>query len=138
MRKHRKRQRQRRGAAVVEFALIVPVMLTFTFGMIELSRMSMVKESLTQATREGARVGVRPTADSADVVARVNEELDIMGLSGATLTITPQVLEQAEPGDYIHVKLTIPISETSWIPDVFSFEVLDIEAETVMRRESTG
>lgn len=135
---NRRKRKQRRGAAVVEFALIVPVMLVFTFGMIELTRISSVKESLTQASREGARVGVRPTADASDVTTRVNEELEIMGLTEASVTITPSVLEDATPGDYIRVQITIPFSEASWIPSFFQFDSMDISAETVMRRESTG
>jgi len=135
---NRKQRKQRCGTATVEFALVVPVMLTVTFGLIELSRMSMVKESLTQASREGARVGVRPTATNSDVIARVNQELGIMGLTGAEISVIPDYLDSAQPGDEIHVKLTIPISETSWVPGALDFSVFDIEAETVMRRESTS
>lgn len=133
-----RKRKQRRGAAVVEFAMIVPVMLVFTFGMIELSRMSMVKESLTQASREGARVGVRPAATSDDVMTRVNEELEILGLQTASIVITPAVLEDAVAGDDVKVELSVPVSDASWIPDFFSFDALDIKAETTMRRESTG
>ncbi|MCS7467214.1 pilus assembly protein [Stieleria sp. ICT_E10.1] len=137
--KSRFRKKQtRRGAATVEFALIVPVMLTFTFGLIEMGRISMIKEAVVQASREGARVGIRPTASIEDVQTRINEELAIMNLTSAVVTITPSFLEEAEPGDDIKVRITIPISEVSYVPGFFSFEGLDIVAETVMRRESTG
>jgi hypothetical protein len=128
----------RRGAAVVEFALVVPVMLTLTFGLIEMGRISMVKEAVTQATREGARVGVRPTASLDDVRTRVNEELQIMGITGATVVVTPTQWDAAMPGDDVSVSITIPISAVSLVPSSFSFASLDIVAETVMRRESTG
>jgi len=137
MRKRRFNKR-RHGAATVEFALIVPVMLTFTFGLIEMSRISMVKEGVIQASREGARVGVRPTADIDDVNQRINEELAILGITGANVQITPTVLDQAMPGDDIRVRITIPIGEISYVPGFFKFDGLDIIAETVMRRESTG
>ncbi len=130
--------KRRRGAATVEFALIVPVMLTFTFGLIEMSRISMVKEAVIQASREGARVGVRPTASIDDVNQRINEELAILGLTTANVQVTPTVLDQALPGDDIRVRITIPIGEVSYVPGFFSFDGLDIVAETVMRRESTG
>ena len=128
----------RRGAAVVEFALIVPVMLTFTFGLIEVSRISMIKEAVVQASREGARVGVRPTATIADVKARVQEELTIMNITGASVEITPGYLETAEPGDDVTVRITIAIADISYVPGFFSLGGVDIVAETVMRRESTG
>ncbi|PAY15493.1 pilus assembly protein TadE [Rhodopirellula sp. SM50] len=133
-----RRKQTRRGAATVEFALIVPVMLTFTFGLIEMGRISMIKEAVVQASREGARVGVRPTASIEDVQTRVNEELAIMNLTSANVVITPSFLEEAAPGDDIKVRITIPISEISYVPGFFAFDGLDIVAETVMRRESTG
>jgi hypothetical protein len=136
--RRKKLQPRRRGAATVEFALIVPVMLTFTFGLIEMSRISMVKEAVIQASREGARVGVRPTASIEDVNQRINEELAILGLTAANVQVTPTVLDQALPGDDIRVRITIPIGEVSYVPGFFSFDGLDIVAETVMRRESTG
>ena len=113
-------------------------MLTFTFGLIEMSRISMIKEAITQASREGARVGVRPNATVADVGTRVNEELEIMAITGAKIVVTPAYLEQAEPGEDIAVQITIPIANVSYVPGFFSFGGLDIVAETVMRRESTN
>ena len=113
-------------------------MLTFTFGLIEMGRISMIKEAVVQASREGARVGVRPTASVEDVQTRVNEELAIMNLTSANVVITPSFLDEAAPGDDIRVRITIPISEVSYVPGFFAFDGLDIVAETVMRRESTG
>lgn len=137
-RKQKKQKQRRRGAAVVEFALIVPVMLTFTFGLIEMSRISMIKEAVVQASREGARVGVRPSATVADVQTRVNEELAIMDITTANVVITPSYLDEASPGDDVTVRITIPISDISFVPGFFSFGGVDIIAETTMRRESTG
>jgi Flp pilus assembly protein TadG len=44
-----------RGAAAVEFALIVPILLVLIFGIVEFSRLYNVQLSLTNAAREGAR-----------------------------------------------------------------------------------
>ncbi|OYP38401.1 TadE/TadG family type IV pilus assembly protein [Rhodopirellula sp. MGV] len=134
----RRKKNDRRGTAAVEFALIVPLMLIFTFGLIEMSRISIIKETIIQASREGARVGIRPTASSYDVQTRINEELQIMNISGANITVTPTSLHTAEPGDEVSVKIEIPISEVSLVPGFFNFDGVDIVAETVMRRESTG
>jgi len=107
--RQRHRGENRRGAAAVEFALIVPVMLVFTFGLIEISRISMFKESLTQASREGARFGIRPGATVSEVESQVNSELSIMNIQGATIDVQPQVLELAQPGDTIRVRVSVPI-----------------------------
>lgn len=45
-----------RGAAAVEFALVVPVLLLLLFGIIEFGRVYNTQIELTGAAREGARV----------------------------------------------------------------------------------
>ena len=55
----RKRQTRtkRRGQALVEFALVVPVFLILLFGIIDVARLVFESATLSQAAREGARVG---------------------------------------------------------------------------------
>uniref|UniRef100_UPI00356926B3 TadE family protein n=1 Tax=Novipirellula sp. TaxID=2795430 RepID=UPI00356926B3 len=74
----RKKKATRLAASAVEFALVAPLMIAFTFGLVELGRMMLVKQTATHATREGARIAVRPTATTSDVVDRVNDELALM------------------------------------------------------------
>lgn len=127
----------RRGVAAVEFAVIAPVMILFTFGLIEIGRISMVKDTATHATREGARAGIRPNATNQEVQQRVQEELAILGIDSGTVTVTPNLDGNASPDGNIRVAVTIPIASISWIPNFFSFGVNDVVAETSMRREST-
>jgi Flp pilus assembly protein TadG len=44
-----------RGAAAVEFALILPILLLLVLGLVEFSRVFNVQISLSNAAREGAR-----------------------------------------------------------------------------------
>ena len=44
-----------RGAAAVEFALVLPMLLTLVFGIIEFGRVYNIQTSITAAAREGAR-----------------------------------------------------------------------------------
>jgi Flp pilus assembly protein TadG len=44
-----------RGAAAVEFALVLPLLLILIFGIIDFGRMLNAKITLTEAAREGAR-----------------------------------------------------------------------------------
>lgn len=48
-------RRERRGAVAVEFAVIAPILLAITVGMLELSRVYTVQNTLETAAREGAR-----------------------------------------------------------------------------------
>ena len=47
----------RRGAALVEFALILPLLLLFVFGIIEFGSMLLTYQAVGQLAREGARSG---------------------------------------------------------------------------------
>ncbi|WP_197137473.1 TadE family protein [Crateriforma conspicua] len=121
---------------MVEFAIIAPLMILFTFGLIEIGRLSMVKDTATHATREGARVGVRAQATTGDVVQRVQEELAVLGIESGAVTVTPALDGQPGSGS-VTVEVRIPIDSISWVPNYFSFGVSDVVAETTMRREST-
>ncbi len=67
--------RNRRGAVAVEFALLFPVVILLTFGIIELSLVAYDYHLLGEATRRGAReVIISPTIPS------------ISGYAGATIT----------------------------------------------------
>jgi len=50
--------RKDHGGAMVEFAIVLPLLLILVFGIIELSLVLHNKSVLTNATREGARAGI--------------------------------------------------------------------------------
>jgi hypothetical protein len=53
-----------RGAAAVEFALVVPVLLIVVFGIIDFGRMLNAQLQVSEAAREGARAASVITGDS--------------------------------------------------------------------------
>ncbi len=112
-------------------------MILFTFGLIELGRMMLVKQTATHATREGARIAIRPTADRDEVIDRVNEELALLSIDNATVELVPNEIDQADPGSQVTVRVRIDIESVSWIPNYFDFSASQIVAESSMRREST-
>jgi Flp pilus assembly protein TadG len=52
------RMAKERGAVAVEFALLLPVLLTILFGIIEFGMLMYGREVVTNAAREGARAGI--------------------------------------------------------------------------------
>ena len=52
------RSESRRGAAVVEMAMVLPVFLTFLFGLYEFGHAYMVINTLKAAANKAARSGV--------------------------------------------------------------------------------
>lgn len=126
----------RLGAAATEFAVVAPIMILLTMGMIEVGRMVMVKQIMVNASREGARLGVLPGVSNADVVTRVENELANSSISGVTTTVTPANLATAAAGTQVQVTVTIPASQISWVPNPLFSISKNITASTTMRRES--
>jgi len=126
----------RRGAALVEFAVIAPIFLTLVGGMIELGRAIVVAQILTNASREGARVaGYNTTKSTSTVTSAVNTFLTSEGISGATTAISPSSLSSVADGSQVSVTVSIPYSSVSWLPKPFFLGGTTLTATTVMCRE---
>ena len=80
-----RRHRDERGAAVVEFVLILPILVLFVFGIIEFGRAYSARIQLTSAVREGARAG----ALGGDVVAATKGGAPGLTASQITVRYTP-------------------------------------------------
>ncbi len=65
-----------RGAELIEFAFVLPLMLVLFAGIIDFAFMLQRREVITNAAREGARLASMPGYIEADVIAHVNDYLD--------------------------------------------------------------
>jgi Flp pilus assembly protein TadG len=75
MKKRRGLLRTERGAQLVEFALVLPLLLLVVLAIADFGFMFQRYEVLTNAAREGARIAVLPGYTDADVQARVDDYL---------------------------------------------------------------
>jgi Flp pilus assembly protein TadG len=126
----------RRGAALVEFAVIAPIFLTLVGGMIELGRAIVVVQHLTNASREGARIaGYDTTTSASTVTSAVNTYLTNERISGATTTVSPSSLSSIADGTQVSVTVSIAYSQVSWLPKPFFLGGQTLSATTVMCRE---
>ena len=88
---HLDRLRSERGAAMIEMALTLPLLLLITVGIVEFGRAYQTWQVLTNAAREGARVAVLPGVNDAAVQGRVEDYLEAGQLSepdSATIVVT--------------------------------------------------
>ena len=76
-----------KGAELIEFALVFPLLLLVMFGIMDFGLLFQRYETVTNAAREGARIAVLPGYAQADVQARVTQYLAASGLT-ATPAIT--------------------------------------------------
>jgi len=113
--------RDERGAAVVEFAIVLPVLVMLVFGIIQWSIYFNRLQGLQAAAREGARVAALPQSTQSDIKAKVNAALDGVVSSGTTRTITvspsstnPCDLQPAGTSVTVAVKVTTDIEIPVW------------------------
>ena len=107
--------------------------------MIEIGRVLMVQQILTNASREGARIAIldSPTPTATQVSSTVTTYLQNMGISGATVTINPTEPTTAAYGAPVTVTVQVPFSNVSWLPSfMFVRANAKVKASAVMRRET--
>lgn len=129
-------RKHRKGAAVVEFAVVAPVLFLLIFGMIEFGRMVMVQQVLTNASREGARIAVLDGATTTDVTTAVQNYLAGASVSGATITVTPNPPSSAGYGEPVTVSVSVGFDQVSWLPAPMFLSGRQLTATSVMRRET--
>ncbi|MBI4470191.1 MAG: pilus assembly protein [Acidobacteria bacterium] len=102
-----RRSRHTRGQATVEMALAVPIFFLILVGMVEYGRALMMRHTMTDAAREGARLAALMNADATDVESTVSDLLLSGGLtlSQANVTITGT---NASTGGNASVAITYP------------------------------
>ncbi len=84
-------RRDQRGAALLEMAFTLPLLLLISVSIFEFGRAFEVWQVLTNAAREGARVAVLPGISDAMVTARVQQYANSGVLdAGVTPTVTIQ------------------------------------------------
>ena len=96
------RRNRERGAAAVEFALVLPILIMLIFGIIDFGRMLNARITITEAAREGARAAALQTGEDAA------NTIDTL-VGGMKTTMTPYVIvscgEHPAPGQDATVTL---------------------------------
>ena len=76
----RSRRNKRRGQALVEFALVIPIFLLLLIALFDVGRAVFAYNTLTNAAREGARLAI-VNQDKASVLARAKGQTAIVELN---------------------------------------------------------
>jgi len=76
--------RRRRAAAVVEMAVVMPLLLALVFGIIEFGWVFMIRQTVVNAAREGCRTAVLQTATNEQVANRVRDVMAVLGYAEGT------------------------------------------------------
>ncbi|HJW31585.1 MAG TPA: TadE family protein [Saprospiraceae bacterium] len=90
--------RERKGAAAVEFALVLPLLFLLVFGIVEWGLYLFNRHVITDASREGARKGIV----AADPRVSVNEIKQVVGTYSNAYLVT---FADPKPSPVINVSL---------------------------------
>jgi Flp pilus assembly protein TadG len=149
---------RRAGAAVIEFAAVVPILLLFILGIVEYGRMLMIAQVTTGASREGARYAVQADATPStveqyvrtylaqssvppDAVTAVAIEYQVPPGDSAYTTqnqgwVAASSLSTLPSGTAVRVRVAVNFSAVSWLPaGVFLPSGTQLTGITVMRKE---
>lgn len=120
--------RNQKGQALVEMALVLPILLMLVFGIIEFGRIFNAYIVVSNASREGARYAAvgRSLTDI---------ETDINNLTSTLGTVTILVDDSDDESVKVTVKHPLPLITPIIGPMISGSNHLDIESSTVMRVE---
>lgn len=89
-----KRSHRDCGAALVEFAMILPILVLLVFGVIEFGRAYHAKSTMAHAARQGVRAAA---LDSGDPVAATEQASSNLDPSQLTVAIDPDPCSAGDP-----------------------------------------
>jgi Flp pilus assembly protein TadG len=108
--------KDRSGVSVVEFALVASVFFSVMFGLIDLARIIMAQNALSQGVREAARYAIvhgsssSSPAAASDIQTAVGTNAQPM-LQPAAITSTASFSPNNNPGSTVTVQ-----ASTTWTP----------------------
>jgi Flp pilus assembly protein TadG len=122
-----------RGAALLETAVTLPLVLLVSISILEFGRAYQTFQVMTNAAREGARIAVLPGTADADVTGRVQSYLasgQIANPAAATVVIDHSQTVSAGAGTAAATQVTVSYP--------FSFMVLNPVAQLVAKNSTLG
>jgi Flp pilus assembly protein TadG len=141
-----KRYRSEKGAALLEAAITIPIILLISVGIFEFGRAYQTWQVLTNAAREGARLAVINGTTDADVTARVRAYMQAGSLPNyatATVTVTRAVaLTAADTASKIQINYPFqfmvlnPVVRLVAPSDTKTGAPITMQSSALMRNES--
>ena len=125
--------RDQRGAAAVEFAFIMPILLLMFSGILQFGSVMFLENHMTNVAREASRrvaVGELTEADAATMVqgALVNW--------GVTYQVSIATVDAGDGNQDVTVAISLPLSDAALMDVLGLFETGNLSTSVSMRMES--
>ncbi len=130
------------GSELIECALVLPLLLLVVLGIFDFGFLFQRYEVVTNAAREGARIGILPAYSTADVQARVAAYAAASGLPpGSSTTVETVTVTTPSGSSFPAVRVTVEYPhQFLWLAPFASrfggsFGTVTLRAVSVMRSE---
>ena len=134
-----RRRRGRRGAAIVEFAVVLPLLMLILFGILEYGYLFFVQQTLTNAAREGCRIAVLQSttnyATPGGVDDRIAELMGAVGLGSADYTVAKTPDPPDGITENVTIRIAVPSSKVSITGFFKSQTFSELAGHCTMRKE---
>lgn len=133
---HINKTKNNKGAALVEMAIVLTLLVVLTFAVMEYGWMFFRIQQVSAAAREGVRDAVVPDATVADVINNVNTLMAAWGLDAGSVDISPANIEELEPGEPVTVTVSVPYASVQLLgmPGLFPTPTM-LTSRVVMAKE---
>lgn len=130
-------RRNQRGQAVVEMALVLPILLMLIFGIVEFGRILNTYMIVTNLSREGAREGAVGGTDT-EIVNAVESGTNADQFDTASISIAidpPATLSGRPRGSAVKVTVSYPVDIIAPIIGPIIGDPFVVTSQTTMRVE---
>ena len=128
------RNRLRRGIAVVELALCLPVLVLVLIGTLETCRMLHMQQNAAITAYEGCRIGIMPGSTNAAIQSQCQILLDDRNVVSYSIATTPNDISTLNVGDPLTVTVNIDCVANSLMGGMF-YQTETISESVVMKAE---
>jgi Flp pilus assembly protein TadG len=126
-----RRWKRRRGAAAVEFAVSLPILLAFFVFFLEFARVEQIRHTVATAAYEGARQGIVEGGSADDALQTAERILGAVQVRDAEVVVTPSTITSETTA--VQVSITVPMAGNAWVT-AFFLDDIDIKSTVSLRK----
>ena len=123
----------RAGHVAVEFALVVPLVITLMLGGVELTRFMMIRHKIKNAAYEGSRTAMTTGATAAEATAAAEQLCQTVGIANSSVVIDPPTIDNST--SEVEVTVTINADENFWMLNLLQPDSQLIAKSTLKREQ---
>lgn len=130
------RGRARGGAATVELALTLPIVLVVLVGGIEFTRACQVANACAFSAYEGCRAAIIPGGTASAATSAAQQFLTANSIGSSTITVTPSVIDDTT--STVTVNIAVKLDKSGWIAPIFTSGISVSRSCTLTREKTNG